>query len=170
MTERLWTIRFAHPSDIDALGAIEVAAAQIFQSLDEFSGLAQSQPTAPERQQQLIGSRTVFVATDMKNQPIGFLTAEAIDDRLHIFELSVLPEWQRMGIGRALINVAREAAVNLHLRALTLTTFRNVPWNAPFYAELGFEEAHDKALQHHLNADADNGLPYKDRCAMAMVL
>lgn len=26
-----------------------------------------------------------------------------------------------------------------HCRALTLTTFCDVPWNAPFYARLGFQ-------------------------------
>jgi GNAT superfamily N-acetyltransferase len=170
MTERLWTIRLAKPSDIDALSIIEMAAAQIFQSLDAFSWLAQSQPMPPERQLALIEARTVFVATDINNTPVGFLSAEAIDERLHIVEVSVLPEWQRMGIGRGLIDVARDAAVRLHLTALTLTTFRNVPWNAPFYAELGFEETHDTALQQHLDADADNGLPSKERCAMTLAL
>lgn len=170
MKERLWTIRHAHPSDIDALGGIEVAAAQVFQSLEALSWLAEGEPIPSERQHQLIEAGTVFVATDTHNQPVGFLSAEVLEDRLHIVEVSVLPEWQRMGIGRALIDVARDAAVSLHLRALTLTTFRHVAWNAPFYAELGFEEAHDTALQQHLETDAQNGLPIKDRCAMAMVL
>lgn len=170
MKERLWTIRHAQPSDIDALGGIEVAAAQVFQSLETLSWLAQGEPMPRDRQRQFIEAETVFVATDTHDQPVGFLSAEVLDDRLHIVEVSVLPEWQRMGIGRALIDVAREEAIRLHLHALTLTTFRHVAWNAPFYAELGFEEAHDAALQQHLEADAQNGLPVKERCAMAMVL
>ncbi|MBB4953014.1 GNAT superfamily N-acetyltransferase [Agrobacterium vitis] len=170
MTERLWTIRFALPHDIEALHCIETQAAHIFQSLDEFSWLAQAAPLPTERQSQLIASGTVFVATTMKDKPIGFLTAEVIDNRLHIVELSVLPDWQRMGIGRALIDVAKDTAISRRLTALTLTTFRTVPWNAPFYAELGFEESQDEALQQHLKADADHGLPYKHRCAMALTL
>ena len=35
---------------------------------------------------------------------------------------------------------AIELAAATLLRQVTLTTFRGVPWNMPFYARLGFEE------------------------------
>ncbi|HBF29937.1 GNAT family N-acetyltransferase [Rhizobium sp.] len=170
MTERLWTIRLARLSDCDALSTIEIAAASLFRNADDVSWLADAPPLPSTLQQRLIEHGTVLVATDGKGQPIGFLSADALQDRLHIIEVSVLPDWQRLGIGRALIDVAKELAIKHGLRALTLTTFRHLPWNAPFYAELGFEETEDKALKQHLDDDATHGLPREHRCAMALAL
>jgi N-acetylglutamate synthase-like GNAT family acetyltransferase len=45
----------------------------------------------------------------------------------------------RKRIGRQLIACVADHARTLGLTSLTLTTFRDVPWNAPFYARLGFE-------------------------------
>lgn len=170
MTERFWTIRLAAPSDLQALSTIECTAAEIFRSDDELAWLADAEPLPAEIQQRLIAAGTVLVATDIHNTPLGFLSAQALQDRLHIVEVSVLPDWQRLGIGRALIDVAKDIAKNHGLQTLTLTTFRHLPWNAPFYAELGFEETADEALQQHLDDDAAHGLPRQHRCAMMLAL
>jgi GNAT superfamily N-acetyltransferase len=170
MTERFWTIRLAKPCDCDALRSIEMAAAQIFRTVSDLDWLADAPPLCSLQQQKLIDRGTVLVATDWQNQPIGFLSAEIEQDRLHIVEISVLPDWQRLGIGRALIDVAKDIAIGQHLRALTLTTFRHLPWNAPFYAELGFEETQEAVLQRHLDHDINNGLPSQHRCAMMLTL
>ena len=47
----------------------------------------------------------------------------------------------------------------LHLPAVTLTTFRDVPWNAPFYARLGFRviEALSPGLQAIRDHERDIG-------------
>lgn len=170
MTERLWTIRLARLSDCEMLSIIESSAADLFRSTDELSWLADAPPLPSTLQHHLIERGTVLVATNMQDKPIGFLSADIVQDRLHIIEVSVLPEWQRLGIGRALIDVAKDLAINHGLRALTLTTFRHLAWNAPFYAELGFVETHDEALQPHLDADASSGLPRHMRCAMVLAL
>ena len=39
---------------------------------------------------------------------------------------------------------ARQQVHRLGLPCLTLTTFRDVPWNAPWYSRLGFEPAPDE--------------------------
>lgn len=53
---------------------------------------------------------------------------------------------------------------------MTLTTFRDVPWNAPFYARRGFELLDDttigERLQTILEKEAGHGLPRARRCAM----
>ena len=61
-------------------------------------------------------------------------------------------------------------ARNSGYSAITLTTFRDLPWNGPFYARLGFEEvtaldAHPR-LAGELALEADHGLPVERRCAM----
>lgn len=104
----------------------------------------------------------------------GFLVAEPFRRELHIWEMDVAPQFQRRGIGAGLVRAAQIDARNTGFKALTLTTFRDVPWNAPFYARLGFEEV--TAIDAHLRLagelanEADDGLPIERRCAMICFL
>jgi N-acetylglutamate synthase-like GNAT family acetyltransferase len=52
--------------------------------------------------------------------------------------LSVLDRWQRHGLGAALIDRTARQARTLGFDTLYLSTYRDVPWNAPFYARRGF--------------------------------
>jgi GNAT superfamily N-acetyltransferase len=70
---------------------------------------------------------------------VGFLLAEAHPSSLFIVELSVHLDWQGKGIGRQLIACAGEHARTLGLTSLTLTTFRDVPWNARFMRGWGLK-------------------------------
>ena len=55
-------------------------------------------------------------------------------------ELSVLTEYRRKGIGTKLVNHAIYWADINNYDYITLTTFKNIPFNAPFYKKFGFEE------------------------------
>ena len=59
---------------------------------------------------------------------------------LHLGELSVDPNHGRRGIGRTLVEAVAVRAGGLGLAGVSLSTFRMVPFNAPFYAALGFIE------------------------------
>jgi GNAT superfamily N-acetyltransferase len=101
---------------------------------------------------------------------LGFGACEAFDDALHLWELAVRHDAQGQGVGRALIAAAVEEARRRALPAVTLSTFRQIPWNAPFYARLGFALLDDPALNPRLVAvlakEARRGLT--DRCAMRL--
>ena len=84
----------------------------------------------------------VFAAGD---PAVGFVGVELIDDEAHIAQLSVLPELGRQGIGRSLLDEALRWARGQGLAGVTLTTFRSVPFNAPFYEKVGFMEVVDPA-------------------------
>jgi len=103
---------------------------------------------------------------------VGYLAGRVEDGRLHIDEIDVLRGHQGQGIGRRLLATAEAWARARGLRALSLTTFRNVPWNAPFYASCGFREwAPEEApasIRQSLAHEAAKGL--SDRCAMVMDL
>jgi len=104
----------------------------------------------------------------------GFLVAQPFSRELHIWEMDVAPAFQRRGIGAGLVRAAQIDARNTGFRALTLTTFRDLAWNAPFYARLGFEEvtaldAHPR-LAGELANEVDDGLPADRRCAMICFL
>lgn len=79
--------------------------------------------------------------------PIGFVHVVAIAQgdqdgpRAHLEQLAVLPAHQRRGLGGALVDAARREAGRRGHREITLRTFADIPWNAPFYARHGFREA-----------------------------
>lgn len=80
-----------------------------------------------------------WVATVQGDQPVAYLLVEVVDGGAHIEQVSVHPDHSRQGIGRALLDTTEIWAAGLGLTALTLTTFANVPWNAPYYQRLGFQ-------------------------------
>lgn len=66
----------------------------------------------------------------------------------------MLPDEQRRSIGKNLIEAARKWARANNFEAVTLTTFGDVPWNAPFYQRLGFSTLSDlspglEAIREH---------------------
>jgi N-acetylglutamate synthase-like GNAT family acetyltransferase len=58
----------------------------------------------------------------------------------------VLPAFGGRRIGAALLDAVAERARADGLARLTLSTFRDVPWNAPWYRRLGFTDIADDAL------------------------
>ena len=92
---------------------------------------------------------------------------------MHLWELAVRLHDQKRGAGRALMAAVAGDARARGLRAVTLTTFRDIPWNAPFYSRLGFAEADatgDPRLKDVLAREAEMGLDLASRCAMRLVL
>jgi GNAT superfamily N-acetyltransferase len=74
------------------------------------------------------------------------------DDLPHLEELDVDPSHGRRGLGTALVRTVCEWATVSRYGMLTLTTFRAVAWNLPFYARLGFEELPREILRPELAA------------------
>ncbi|WP_147373350.1 GNAT family N-acetyltransferase [Henriciella mobilis] len=69
---------------------------------------------------------------------VGFVMASLRDGGLYVDQLSVSPEYGRQGIGTALMENLESKARDRNVLELTLSTFRDLPWNAPFYTTLGF--------------------------------
>jgi GNAT superfamily N-acetyltransferase len=70
--------------------------------------------------------------------PIGFASVGLIDRVAHLWQLAVDPDEGRRGYGTALVRAVCAWARANGDGAVTLTTFRDVAWNGPFYARLGF--------------------------------
>ena len=89
-----------------------------------------------EEEDHFESSAVVFVSGE---PPLGFACVDIVDGLPHIWQLSVDPRAGRQGRGASLIEaVCSWAATNGH-PAVTLTTFRDVAWNAPFYERHGFQ-------------------------------
>lgn len=159
--------------DVAALPAVERSAGRRFLEVPELAWLADNLVINIEQHREYVCAGMSWVAL-ADNQPVGFLLGEALDDMLFIAEVSLSVEWQRKGIGRQLIRYVATMAQEKGYASLALTTFRHVPWNAPFYARLGFEQLEDDAMPAALRQkredEAAHGLPYESRCAMRLML
>lgn len=165
-----WSLRLARPPDAAALPAIERAAAAAFVGEPAID----PNRTRSEADYARLIRKGHSLVAHVGEAMAGFLVAEPFRRELHIWEMDVAPAFQRRGIGSGLVRAAQIDARNSGIKALTLTTFRDVAWNAPFYARLGFEEvtaldAHPR-LTGELANEADDGLPAERRCAMICFL
>ena len=50
------------------------------------------------------------------------------------------PDCGGKGLGTGLMRHVLQLAKQRRLKQVTLSTFRDVPWNGPFYGKLGFRE------------------------------
>jgi len=91
-------------------------------------------------------------ASGTEGVPVAFLLAEPVDGHLHIAQVSVHPAAAGRRLGAALIEHLAGLAVEQGAAGLTLTTYRDVPWNAPYYRRLGFTEIPEARLNPGLRA------------------
>ncbi|MEG5464810.1 GNAT family N-acetyltransferase [Enterobacter chuandaensis] len=165
------TLRPTRIDDVAALPAIERAAGERFRDYPDLARLADGEVISAEQHLDYAERGLSWLAL-ANDRPVGFILTEAHASSLFIVELSVDRDWQGKGFGRQLIARAADHARQMGLRSLTLTTFRDVPWNAPFYARLGFEYVTDLTpeLRQKREEEAAHGLAYNSRCAMRLPL
>jgi GNAT superfamily N-acetyltransferase len=94
-------------------------------------------PPVPYSIDDLARAKAVFVAG---RPPVGFVHIDEVDGLAHVAEIAVIPKWMRQGIGTQLLDRACEWARAHDYPAITLITYADVSWNAPFYAARGFVE------------------------------
>jgi GNAT superfamily N-acetyltransferase len=145
-----YVITSARASDLRQLSEIEIAAARLLVGHARESVLAEVTPLAELEAAQAGGRLWVALHEDT---PVGFAHVEIFEPTVaHLQELDVHPAHGRQGLGRRLVTeVCRWASERGHA-TVTLTTFRDVPWNMPFYARLGFEEVPNEGLSPALQA------------------
>lgn len=167
-----YEIRLADESDIEHLPAIEQAASELF--ADTEYAMVVSLPCLNAdflRERQRSGKLWVASAKEL---PVGFAVITEIDGNAHLHELSIHPDHQRRGLGRKLVDAVSNDAVAAGFTAITLSTFSEVPWNAPFYASLGFRPVETPTLSagyRALRIDETNaGLNVAARVIMSRAL
>lgn len=133
-------IRPALAADIPALGAVERSAAAAFLAAPGLEWIAASEPTPAGFLQGCQEKDRLWVADGEHGQLSGFLAAQAMGRHIFIVELSVALASQRRGIGTRLMAAVEAHARQCGAEALTLTTYRGLAWNAPYYRRLGYAE------------------------------
>ncbi|MFC9183821.1 MULTISPECIES: GNAT family N-acetyltransferase [Streptomyces] len=166
-------IRSARRSDLPVLQDIERAAGEPFRALG-MAFVADDDPPPLDLLESYRQAGRCWVATDplsaTGDRPLGYVLADPVDDALHIEQVSVDPAAARRGIGRDLIVHLAALAARRGMTALTLTTFTDVPWNAPYYARIGFRVLAEHELTDGLRAiraeEAQHGLDRWPRVCM----
>ncbi len=170
-------VRAARPDDLLLLPEIEVSAASLFrdEGVAIIAGEADDAPldfTPPEVWAPIAAAGLLWVMADGDGPPGAFLAARIEENRLHILEFDVHRRHQGQGLGRRLLTFAIHEARRRGLAGLSLTTFRDAPWNAPFYASAGFQiierESAPAALLAYLDGEAARGHDPARRCAMVL--
>ena len=163
-----WHIRLARPEDALAMPAIERAAGAMFARIEGFEWVAGQEPVPVDRLRRYI-ARGHCLVTTAGDTLVGFIATEPFGRELHIRELDVHPGWQGRGLGAALLRACFIDAGNTGFAAITLTTFAEVPWNAPFYRRMGFRDVagtdHPR-LAAELEREAAHGMPPGSRVGM----
>lgn len=162
-------IRAAHRSELTRLQDIERAAGRCFRDVG-MPEIADDEPPALDELAHYQRAGLAWVAAAPDDVPVAYLLADRVDGDLHVEQVSVHPDHARHGIGRSLLDHLAERAAAQAVPALTLTTFRDVPWNAPYYARCGFVLLDDAELGPGLRAirekEAAHGLDRWPRVCM----
>jgi GNAT superfamily N-acetyltransferase len=143
-------IRAAVEDDLPVMQEIERAAGAVFAEID-MRKIADDEPLSLAELAGYQRAGRAWIADDGAGRPVAYLIADLVDGNVHIEQVSVHPVAARQGIGRRLLEHAAAYAAARGTSALTLTTFAEVPWNAPYYARCGFRVIPDSDLSPGLN-------------------
>jgi len=177
-------LRLASVDDVEEMRDVEVDAGRRFRDfpvdmrLDE---IADDDPPAADVLLAHIGNATAWVVVDATTTQsgttaddarpvVGYALASMMDGEAHLDQVSVLDSAGRQGIGTALVHAACRWATAQAFTSITLTTFRDVPFNGPYYARLGFVELPVDRFGPELRSlrelEEDIGLDVQPRIAM----
>ncbi|MQY02226.1 GNAT family N-acetyltransferase [Actinomadura macrotermitis] len=148
-------VRLAGPADLEPLPAIENSSDALFASL----GIVF--PPGPTVIEEMIGKGAeILVAGE---PPAGFTAVREVDGGTHLEQIAVRADLMGRGIGGRLLGAVLARAAAAGSPGVSLLTFRDVPWNGPWYARHGFaelpEEAWGPGLRAYWRAELAAGLP-----------
>ena len=132
-------VRPMEAEDISRVQAVALAAGEMFRSVPDprISKCTDHPPMPASALRTFIDAGMAWVAT-AEGEVVGFLSARVVDGCAHVEEMSVDPRYGRRGLATSLLAAVTEWANEHEKAAVTLTTFRDVPWNRPFYERRGF--------------------------------
>jgi len=157
--------------DVEAVQRVEVDAGTRFRSFPDprVAACADHAPYPGPELEVMVAAGRGWVAI-VEGVVVGFVVVEHVDGCGHVEELAVAGDHGGRGIGTALLEAAVAWAANSQFPAVTLTTFREVPWNRPFYERRGFRVLADAEITTGLRAkvveEQTYGLPAEIRVVM----
>jgi GNAT superfamily N-acetyltransferase len=138
-----YRIRPARANEVGDLQNIDLASASLFRGpgLIDFGPTGEPcEPIPEDRLRKGFGEGLVWAVVDAREEMVGFALCSDRGEDLYLDQLSVLPAHGRRGLGSRLVRRALSEAESRAYKRVSLSTFRLVPWNGPFYHRLGFRE------------------------------
>jgi GNAT superfamily N-acetyltransferase len=137
-------LRTATPADVRRLQQLEEAADSVF--ADVFGTVPWSSTPGEWRARE--PGVVLVAAEEPAGEAIGFAHVHEVEGLAHLEQLAVHPDRKRRGHGRALVEAAKTTAGERGHDRLSLSTYAEIPWHAPFYATCGFVETEPTAPYH----------------------
>ncbi len=151
MTEQnIFQIELARQEQLAELADIELAAAELFP--EGHIPEDQKGHSFPLKELRKAFDQELLFCANANSHTVGFASCHQYKHYLHLDEISVDPQYGRQGIGRALVEKVIEASKLKQLKGITLCTFSDIPWNAPFYQSMGFEILEEQDTPRHVQA------------------
>jgi GNAT superfamily N-acetyltransferase len=169
----VFSVRPALELDAGRLQEIERLAGRQFRDVGLPEVADDEPPTVEEFHRHAICGRSWVVLGDC-GEPVGYVMVSEVDGRAHIDQMSVHPDHQGLGAGRALVDQVRAWARDTGRNSITLTTYAEVPWNRPLYEHLGFRVMEENRVGPQLLAlrqrERARGLDVRPRVCMCLDL
>ncbi len=173
-----YTLRLATAGDLEAMRDVERDAGRRFLVFPADTGLheiADDDPPAIDVLEAYLDNDAAWVVTDdTDGSVVAYAVASMMDDDAHLDQVSVRCAHQGRGLGTALVQTVCDWATDLAFEAITLTTFRDVPFNGPYYRHLGFEIVPERRCGEELRSLRDHerfiGLDVQPRVVMRRLL
>ena len=161
-------IRLARPDEIARLREIEDEAGTMFSGLGLIEGALDGSFPIDELVR-LVAMGQVWVGCtedEAEDRPVGMVIASVREEAAYVEELDVMPKFGGRGLGSRLLSCVCAWAQEQRYSSVTLSTFRDVPWNGPFYRKRGFSDlqpaewtpgmraVREKEVQHGLKVEA----------------
>lgn len=129
-------IRLASADEIHKVAPLERAAAEVFRTIG-MDAVADDAPITETTLLQAVEEQRLWFAVEYGVLK-AYLLGDFLPQSLHIDQVTVHPDASRRGLGALMIESVSADPRSKERGLLTLTSFANVPWNAPYYERIGF--------------------------------
>lgn len=160
----MYRVRKGRLADLPYLRDVELAADKLFPK----GRVPDTGETFPMSRLEGAVRNGLLLIAEAGDAIVGFAASEPYDNLLHLHALAVHPDHGKQGLGRKMVLEVIEESRRRGLAGVTLTTFEDLRWNAPFYKKLGFRILDPKecntTLESLLSKERESGM--KNRVAM----
>lgn len=165
-------IRLASADEIHKVAPLEQAAGEVFRTIG-MDAVADDPPIAESILLQAVEEQRLWFAVEYGVLK-AYLLGDFLPQSLHIEQVTVHPDAARRGLGALMIESVSADPRSRERGLITLTSFANVPWNAPYYERIGFldiaESEWPEGVAEKVAAERESGLAAWPRVVMQRVI
>lgn len=161
-------IRLGSTDEIHKIAPLEQAAAEAFREIG-MDAIADDPPMPEAELIEAAEEQRLWVAVEYGVLK-AYLVGDFLPQSLHIDQVTVHPDASRRGLGALMIESVSADPRSKERGFITLTSFANVPWNAPYYERIGFidiaESDWPEGVAEKVAAEQEKGLAAWPRVVM----